>query len=111
MGSVGGMARGITDAGVHVADAAGHDLPDGRQLAVTWGIPDRFADGSVAVRDERQRGDGPERLTTAFAPDGAQLRQWTGAWVAPHRADLVSALSAHSSAYGRGAAAERCIPM
>lgn len=190
MGSVGGMAGGITDAGAHLADAAGPDLPDGRQLAVTWGIPDRFggmtsamlhrsrafvrlagrevdivtfdprpdlaivrarlveagelvpgmrlrnlyedlrdgawspsnaaalhplarpdtdeldvtvapdgsemrtsfragrrvlvehvrSDGSVAVRDERHRADGPERLLTAFAPDGAQLRQWTGAW-------------------------------
>lgn len=184
------MAGGITDAGAHIADAAGPDLPDGRQLAVTWGIPDRFggmtsamlhrsrafvrlagrdvdvvtfdprpdlaivrerlveagelvpgmrlrnlyedlrdgawrpsnaaarhplarpdtdeldvtvapdgsevrtsfragrrvlvehvrSDGSVAVRDERHRADGPERLLTAFAPDGAQLRQWTGAW-------------------------------
>lgn len=190
MGSVGGMAGGITVAGAYVADAGGPDLPDGRQLAVTWGIPDRFggmtsamlhrsrafvrlarrdvdvvtfdprpdiaivrerlveagelvpgmrlrnlyedlrdgawppsgaavrhplarpdtdeldvtvapdgsevrtssragrrvlvehvrADGSVAVRDERHRADGPERLITAFAPDGAPLRQWTRAW-------------------------------
>lgn len=190
VGSVVGMVGGISDDDGHVADAAESGLPDGRQLAVTWGIPDRFggmtsallhrsrafvrlggrdvdvvtfdprpdveairgrlveagelvpgmrlrnlyedvrdgawptpgagarhplarpevddldvrvapdggelrtsfrggvrvlveharADGSVAVRDERHRAAGPERLITAFAPEGAPLHQWTRAW-------------------------------
>lgn len=38
-------------------------------------------DGTVAVRDERLRDAGPARLITAFAADGAPVRQWTSAWV------------------------------
>ena len=38
------------------------------------------SDGTVAVRDERSRAAGPERLITAFDDGGAPVRQWTSPW-------------------------------
>ncbi|MFD4422216.1 glycosyltransferase [Agromyces sp. NPDC058484] len=38
------------------------------------------ADGTIAVRDELRRADGPKRLITAFAPGGEPVRQWTTPW-------------------------------
>ena len=43
------MADGSGDARRVVADAAGSGLPDGRQLAVTWGIPDRYGGMTSAL--------------------------------------------------------------
>ncbi|HET8780591.1 MAG TPA: hypothetical protein VFM66_10995, partial [Agromyces sp.] len=37
-------------------------------------------DGTIAVRDERERADGPKRLITAYGQGGEPVRQWTSAW-------------------------------
>ena len=51
-------------------------LRDGRTVLVEH----LRADGTIAARDERERADGPERLITAYGPDGEPVRQWTSAW-------------------------------
>ena len=47
--SLGWMAGGTSEARRHVATAAGSALPDGRQLAVTWGIPEPFGGMTSAL--------------------------------------------------------------
>ena len=51
-------------------------LRDGRTVLAEHLRPD----GTIAVRDERERADGPERLITAYGRDGEPVRQWTSAW-------------------------------
>lgn len=43
------MAGGTTDARRHLEPAGASGLPEGRQLAVTWGVPDRFGGMTSAL--------------------------------------------------------------
>lgn len=59
---------------------AGAELRVGFRDGRTVLVEHLRADGTIAVRDERERADGPERLITAYGLDGEPLRQWTSAW-------------------------------
>ncbi|HEY6800803.1 MAG TPA: glycosyltransferase [Agromyces sp.] len=68
-------------------------LRDGRTVMVEH----LRADGTIAVRDERERAEGPERLVTAYGAEGEPLRQWTSAWSC--YADWLDSVIGSESAY------------